>query len=413
MTSRFSGNILIITTEREYKTMKFIRKLLIKDYQDTKNPKVRFRYGLVAGVFGIISNALLCVFKLIVGIVGNSITIVADAINNLSDAGSSVVTLVGFKLSATPPDKDHPFGHARYEYVTSLLVSVTVLFIGILLLKSSIEKCITPEAVSVSVYTYVVLGAAIAMKLVQMLIYLDFSKAINSGALKASAADSRNDVLATVAVLISTIVIDVAGDKISPKVSVDGIMGIAVSAFIIVSSILLIKESISPILGEKPPKELVDKITAKILSYDGVIGVHDLVVHSYGENHCFVVAHVEVPQDVEITKSHDVIDNIEHDFWNEMHVRITIHMDPVDTKNEKLAELKLRAQNALANLDEGLSLHDFRIVSGQTHTNMLFDVVIPYDSKLSLGDVKNAMKREFANDPVKYFFVIDVDRKMS
>lgn len=393
--------------------MKFIRKLLIKEYQDTKNPKVRFRYGLVAGIFGIISNALLCVFKLIVGIIGNSITIVADAINNLSDAGSSVVTLVGFKLSATPPDNDHPFGHARYEYVTSLLVSVTVLFIGILLLKSSIEKCITPEAVSVNVYTYVVLGAAIAMKLVQMLIYLDFSKAINSGALKASAADSRNDVLATVAVLISTIVIDVAGDKISPKVSVDGIMGIAVSAFIIVSSILLVKESISPILGEKPPKELVDKITAKILSYDGVIGVHDLVVHSYGENHCFVVAHVEVPQDVEITKSHDVIDNIEHDFWNEMHVRITIHMDPVDTKNEKLAELKLRAQNALANLDEGLSLHDFRIVSGQTHTNMLFDVVIPYDSKLSLDDVKNAMKREFANDPIKYFFVIDVDRKMS
>ena len=393
--------------------MKFIRKLLIKEYQDTQNPKVRFRYGLVAGIFGIISNALLCVFKLIVGIIGNSITIVADAINNFSDAGSSVVTLVGFKLSATPPDNDHPFGHARYEYITSLLVSVTVLFIGILLLKSSIEKCITPEAVSVNVYTYVVLGAAIAMKLVQMLIYLDFSKAIHSGALKASAADSRNDVLATVAVLISTIVIDVAGDKISPKVSVDGIMGIAVSAFIIVSSILLVKESISPILGEKPSKELVDKITAKILSYDGVIGVHDLVVHSYGENHCFVVAHVEVPQDVEITKSHDVIDNIEHDFWNEMHVRITIHMDPVDTKNEKLAELKLRAQNALANLDEELSLHDFRIVSGQTHTNMLFDVVIPYDSKLSLDDVKNAMEREFANDPVKYFFVIDVDRKMS
>ena len=393
--------------------MKFIRKLLIKEYQDTQNPKVRFRYGLVAGIFGIISNALLCVFKLIVGIIGNSITIVADAINNFSDAGSSVVTLVGFKLSATPPDNDHPFGHARYEYITSLLVSVTVLFIGILLLKSSIEKCITPEAVSVNVYTYVVLGAAIAMKLVQMLIYLDFSKAINSGALKASAADSRNDVLATVAVLISTIVIDVAGDKISPKVSVDGIMGIAVSAFIIVSSILLVKESISPILGEKPSKELVDKITAKILSYDGVIGVHDLVVHSYGENHCFVVAHVEVPQDVEITKSHDVIDNIEHDFWNEMHVRITIHMDPVDTKNEKLAELKLRAQNALANLDEELSLHDFRIVSGQTHTNMIFDVVIPYDSKLSLDDVKNAMEREFANDPVKYFFVIDVDRKMS
>ncbi len=393
--------------------MKFIRKLFIKDYQDTQNPKVRFRYGLVAGIFGIISNALLCVFKLIVGVVGNSITIIADAINNLSDAGSSVVTLVGFKLSATPPDNDHPFGHARYEYITSLLVSVTVLFIGILLLKSSIEKCITPEEVSVSVYTYVVLGVAIAMKLVQMLIYLDFSKAINSGALKASAADSRNDVLATVAVLISTIVIDVAGDKISPKVSVDGIMGIAVSAFIIVSSILLIKEAMSPILGEKPPKELVDKITAKILSYNGVIGVHDLVVHSYGENHCFVVAHVEVPADVDITKSHDVIDNIEHDFWNEMHVRITIHMDPVDTKNKQFAVLKLRAQNAIANLDENLSLHDFRLVSGQTHTNMLFDIVIPYGSNITLDDVKDALKKEFGNDPVKYFFVIDMDRKMS
>ncbi len=393
--------------------MKFLRKLFIKDYQDTQNPTVRFRYGLVAGIFGIISNALLCVFKLIVGIIGNSITIIADAINNLSDAGSSVVTLVGFKLSATPPDKDHPFGHARYEYITSLLVSVTVLFIGILLLKSSIEKCISPEEVSVNAYTYIVLGAAIVMKLVQMLIYIDFSKAINSGALKASAADSRNDVLTTLAVLISTVVIDVAGDKISPKVSVDGIMGIAVSAFIIVSSILLVKEAISPILGEKPPKELVDKIIAKILSYDGVIGVHDLVVHSYGENHCFVVAHVEVPADVEITKSHDIIDNIEHDLWNEMHVRITIHMDPVDTKNKQLAELKLRAQTALANLDENLSLHDFRLVSGETHTNMLFDVVIPYDSKITLAQVNDAMQKEFGKDPVKYYFVIDADRKMS
>lgn len=393
--------------------MKFIRKLFVKDYQDTQNPKVRTRYGLSAGIFGIVTNAVLFAFKLAIGLIGNSITIVADAINNLSDAGSSVVTLVGFKLSATPPDKDHPFGHARYEYIASLFVSVVVLFIGIMLFKSSIEKCITPEQVTVSVYTYIVLGVAIAMKLVQMLLYLDFSKAIGSGALKASAVDSHNDVLTTLAVLISTIVIDVAGDKISPKVSVDGIMGIAVSLFIIVSSVLLLKDAISPILGEKPPKELVDKMTAKILSYDGVIGVHDLVVHSYGANHCFVVAHVEVPADVEITKSHDVIDNIEHDFWNEMHIRLNIHMDPVDTENADLAVLKLRAQNALSALDENLSLHDFRLVSGQTHTNMLFDVVIPYDSRITLDDVKNAMQNEFGNDEIKYFFVIDVDRKMS
>ena len=393
--------------------MKFIRKLFVKDYQDTQNPKVRTRYGLSAGIFGIVTNAILFAFKLAIGLIGNSITIVADAINNFSDAGSSVVTLVGFKLSATPPDKDHPFGHARYEYIASLFVSVVVLFIGIMLFKSSIEKCITPEQVTVSVYTYIVLGVAIAMKLVQMLLYLDFSKAIGSGALKASAVDSRNDVLTTLAVLISTIVIDVAGDKISPKVSVDGIMGIAVSLFIIVSSVLLLKDAISPILGEKPPKELVDKITAKILSYDGVIGVHGLVVHSYGASHCFVVAHVEVPASVEITKSHDIIDNIEHDFWNEMHIRLNIHMDPVDTENADLAVLKLRAQNALSALDENLSLHDFRLVSGQTHTNMLFDVVIPYDSKITLDDVQNAMQNEFGNDETKYFFVIDVDRKMS
>lgn len=393
--------------------MKFIRKLFVKDYQDTQNPKVRTRYGLSAGIFGIVTNAVLFAFKLAIGLIGNSITIVADAINNLSDAGSSVVTLVGFKLSATPPDKDHPFGHARYEYIASLFVSVVVLFIGIMLFKSSIEKCITPEQVTVSVYTYIVLGVAIAMKLVQMLLYLDFSKAIGSGALKASAVDSRNDVLTTLAVLISTIVIDVAGDKISPKVSVDGIMGIAVSLFIIVSSVLLLKDAISPILGEKPPKELVDKMTAKILSYDGVIGVHDLVVHSYGANHCFVVAHVEVPADVEISKSHDVIDNIEHDFWNEMHIRLNIHMDPVDTENADLAVLKLRAQTALSALDENLSLHDFRLVSGQTHTNMLFDVIIPYDSKITLDDVQNAMQNEFGKDEIKYFFVIDVDRKMS
>lgn len=361
--------------------MKFIRKLFVKDYQDTQNPKVRTRYGLSAGIFGIVTNAILFAFKLAIGLIGNSITIVADAINNLSDAGSSVVTLVGFKLSAAPPDKDHPFGHARYEYIASLFVSVVVLFIGIMLFKSSIEKCITPEQVTVSVYTYIVLGVAIAMKLVQMLLYLDFSKAIGSGALKASAVDSRNDVLTTLAVLISTIVIDVAGDKISPKVSVDGIMGIAVSLFIIVSSVLLLKDAISPILGEKPPKELVDKITAKILSYDGVIGVHDLVVHSYGASHCFVVAHVEVPASVEITKSHDIIDNIEHDFWNEMHIRLNIHMDPVDTENADLAVLKLRAQNALSALDENLSLHDFRLVSGQTHTNMLLTSLFPTIAK--------------------------------
>lgn len=393
--------------------MKLFRKAFIKNYENVTDPKVRNRYGVCAGIIGIVSNAILFVIKIVAGIIGGSITIIADAINNLSDAGSSVVTLVGFKLSSAPPDKDHPFGHARYEYVTGLLVSMMVLFLGIALLKSSIEKVISPTPVEVSVFTYVVLSVSIVLKLVQMLVYTDFSKAISSNALKASAQDSRNDSLTTLAVLISTIIIDVCGDKINPKVSVDGIMGIAVSLFIIVSSVLLLKDAISPLLGEKPPKELVDKITAKILSYDGVIGVHDLVVHSYGANHCFVVAHVEVPADVDIVKSHDIIDNIEHDMWNDMHVRLNIHMDPIDTKNKQLAALKERVSNAIAKLDPDLSIHDFRMVNGDTHVNLVFDVVVPYDSKITLNDVHSACEKEFENDETKYYFVIDMDRKMA
>lgn len=393
--------------------MKLFRKAFIKDYENVTDPKVRNRYGVCAGIIGIISNAILFVIKIVAGIIGGSITIIADAINNLSDAGSSVVTLVGFKLSSTPPDKDHPFGHARYEYVTGLLVSMMVLFLGVALLKSSVEKVINPTPVEVSVFTYVVLSVSIVLKLVQMLVYTDFSKAISSNALKASAQDSRNDSLTTLAVLISTIIIDVCGDRINPKVSVDGIMGIAVSLFIIVSSVLLLKDAISPLLGEKPPKELVDKITAKILSYDGVIGVHDLVVHSYGANHCFVVAHVEVPADVDIVKSHDVIDNIEHDMWNDMHVRLNIHMDPIDTKNKQLAHLKERVRMAVYALDPELSIHDFRMVNGDTHVNLVFDVVVPYDKKISLEQVRSACEKEFENDETKYYFVIDMDRKMS
>lgn len=393
--------------------MKLFRKAFIKNYENVTDPKVRNRYGVCAGIIGIVSNAILFVVKIVAGIIGGSITIIADAINNLSDAGSSVVTLVGFKLSSTPPDKDHPFGHARYEYVTGLLVSMMVLFLGIALLKSSIEKVISPTPVEVSVFTYVVLSVSIVLKLVQMLVYTDFSKAISSNALKASAQDSRNDSLTTLAVLISTIIIDVCGDRINPKVSVDGIMGIAVSLFIIVSSVLLLKDAISPLLGEKPPKELVDKITAKILSYDGVIGVHDLVVHSYGANHCFVVAHVEVPSDVDIVKSHDIIDNIEHDMWNDMHVRLNIHMDPIDTKNRQLAHLKERVRMAVYALDPELSIHDFRMVNGDTHVNLVFDVVVPYDSKITLNDVHSACEKEFENDETKYYFVIDMDRKMA
>ncbi|MEG2688347.1 MAG: cation diffusion facilitator family transporter [Clostridia bacterium] len=384
--------------------MEFLKKILIKDYKDTANPAVRFRYGLTAGIIGIVSNMLLFAFKLLVGILSASITIIADAINNLSDAGSSVVTLIGFKLSARPADKEHPFGHARFEYISALIVALVVLVIGVLLLKSSIEKIVVPSIVTINTLTYIILAIAIVMKFFQMLIYRNFAKSIESGTLKASAADSRNDVLTTIAVLISTIIIDQTG------VNIDGYMGVAVSLFIIISSLKLIKDTMDPILGTEPDRELVEKIRKKLLSYDGVIGIHDLMIHNYGASSCFVIVHVEVPANVDIMKSHDIIDNIEHDFASELGLHLNIHMDPVDTEDSELEALKERSLAVLERLNTELGLHDFRLVRGETHTNILFDVVIPFDCKVKKAEIEDALKEEFKNDSVVYYFVIDVDR---
>lgn len=384
--------------------MRWFKRLFVKDYESTEKAEVRFRYGITAGIFGIVTNAVLCALKLLVGFLGGSITIIADAVNNLSDAGSSAVTVAGFKLASRPADKEHPYGHARYEYITALVVAVVVLIIGVLLCTSSVEKIITPEQVTVNAYTYVVLGAAIVLKIVQMLVYLDFAKSISSGALKASAMDSRNDVIATTAVLIATIIIHTTGYNI------DGYMGVAVSVFIIISSIKFVAEAANPLLGTKPPEELVAKIKEIILSHEGVMGVHDLMVHSYGEGKYFAVVHVEVPAKEDIMITHDLIDNIEHDVVRETGVNLTIHMDPVDTEDEELGELKIRAKKVIAEMGEGLSLHDFRIVRGTTHTNILFDVAVPFESKYTLKDVTDRMKEEFNKDGKIYYFVIEMDR---
>lgn len=384
--------------------MKAIRKLFIKDYDKTDRPDVRFRYGKAAGIIGIISNTILFAFKLLVGIIGNSITIVADAINNLSDAGSSVITLIGFKLSSRPADKEHPYGHARYEYITALVVALIILAIGILLAKESIEKIITPVETTISVYTYAVLSVAIVLKFVQMAIYMDFGKAISSDALRASAMDSRNDTIATTVVLISAIIMDLTG------VNIDGYMGVVVSLFIIISALLLIKDTINPLIGEEPDEELIKTIKEKIMSYDGVLGIHDLMIHNYGAKNCFVMVHVEVAANVPIMESHDVIDNIEHDFKNNLNIHLSIHLDPIDTEDEERKILEERSRKVIDAFDQNLDLHDFRIVRGPTHTNILFDVVIPFDCKLTIDDIKSALAIEFKDEPTKYFFVIDMDR---
>ena len=383
--------------------MEWLKKLLIKDYKSVGRPEVRTRYGVTAGVFGICSNAVICALKLAVGFVSGSVTVIADAVNNLSDAGSSAVTVAGFKLASRPADREHPYGHARYEYIGALVVAVIILIVGVLLCKSSVEKIVTPEEVSVDVWTYVVLAASIVMKLVQMWLYLDFAKSISSGALKAAAADSRNDVIATGAVLVAAVIMDVAG------VNVDAYFGLAVSLFIVVSSFKYILEAADPLIGTRPPEEVVKTLKDKVLSYDGVIGMHDLAVHSYGEGRYFAVAHLEVPAKDDIIFAHELADNIERDVKEELGIQLTLHIDPIDNEDEETLALKERCMKVVKTFGDGFSLHDFRLVKGMEHTNILFDVEVPFENKVALSDVEKKLEEEFAGDEMKYYFVLSRD----
>lgn len=385
--------------------MTLIKKLLIRNYKDTDRPEVRFRYGIVAGMIGIVFNLLLFGAKIAVGLIGNSLTVVADAVNNLSDSGSSVVTLFGFKLSSRPADKEHPFGHARYEYVSGLVVAFLVLAIGVLLAKSSVEKMITPEVVNVTTLTYVVLALSIGIKVFLALLNRNFGKAIDSAPLMASAADARNDILSTLTVLIATVVIDTTG------VNLDAYFGLAVSVFIVVSAVKLIRESIDPILGTRPDPDQVRLIREKLLSYPHVRGIHDLMIHNYGAANCFAVVHVEIPADTDLMEAHDMIDDIELDFKKNLGIHLTIHYDPIVTDDPELNAILQKVSAVIASLDQNLTMHDFRLVRGITHTNVLFDVVVPFECKLTRDDIVCSLDAAFVGEETKYYFAIDIDRK--
>lgn len=385
--------------------MTLIKKLLIRNYKDTDRPEVRFRYGIVAGVIGIVFNLLLFGAKIAVGLIGNSLTVVADAVNNLSDSGSSVVTLFGFKLSSRPADKEHPFGHARYEYVSGLVVAFLVLAIGVLLAKSSVEKMITPEVVNVTTLTYVVLALSIGIKVFLALLNRNFGKAIDSAPLMASAEDARNDILSTLTVLIATVVIDTTG------VNLDAYFGLAVSVFIVVSAVKLIRESIDPILGTRPDPDQVRLIREKLLSYPHVKGIHDLMIHNYGAANCFAVVHVEIPADTDLMEAHDMIDDIELDFKKNLGIHLTIHYDPIVTDDPELNAILQKVSAVIASLDQNLTMHDFRLVRGITHTNVLFDVVVPFECKLTRDDIVCSLDAAFVGEETKYYFAIDIDRK--
>lgn len=387
-----------------------LAKLFVKDYKNHNDPKVRNAYGKMCGIVGIISNLILCLIKIVTGILISSVSIMADGINNLADAGSSIITLIGFKLSSMPADSDHPFGHQRIEYISGLIVSLIILVIGVLLMKTSVEKIFGENEIVPENQIYITIGIlviAILIKLWQSFFNRKNGKIINSTTLIATAQDSLNDCISTTVVLLSLVV-----TLIFPNIYLDGYMGVLVSIFILVSGIKLVKETISPLIGEAPSKEFITEVANKIMDYDGILGIHDLVIHTYGPAKTFVTVHAEVDASVDVSISHDIIDNIEHDFMRNDNINLVIHMDPIDLKCEETKKLREEAAIILTNIDESLKYHDFRIVKGPSHTNIIFDVVVPIKFKISNEELKSMIDKGFKNLDEKYNTVITVDQEL-
>ena len=383
----------------------FLIRCFIKRPDDVKDAAVRTAYGNLASLVGMACNILLCIGKLLAGTLFGSIAIMADALNNLSDASSNVVSLIGFRLAAKAPDAEHPYGHARYEYLAGLVVSVTILAIGLSLLKESVLKVLHPTPVVFSWLSIGVLAASILVKLWLSGFNRAVGKKINSETLMATAADSRNDVLTTGAVLLSTILCSLTGYGI-----MDGIMGVGVAAFILWSGWGLVMDTLSPLLGESPSPELVEHIEQTVMSYPGVLGVHDLMVHDYGPGHQFASLHVEFPAETDPLTAHDVIDNIENDFLKKDRLQVTIHYDPIVTADASVGVLRARLKEHARQLDPRLSIHDLRIVPGDSHTNVLFDLAFPAGYTGDIDQMLAKMCQFVKEQDPKYCCVVKVEQ---
>ena len=381
-----------------------ILRAFVRDYKNVSDPAVRERCGRVAGLVGIVTNLLLFAMKITVGVLFNSVAITADAVNNLTDSASSIVTLVGFKLAGKPADAHHPFGHARVEYLAGVIVSFIVVFLGLELGLSSIDKILTPEENALTPAALLVLVASILVKLWQCLFYRRVGKLIRSEAVFATSKDSRNDVVATSAVLLGALI------TLWTSVNLDGYMGALVALFIIVSGVQLILSTADPLLGEAPDSELVRQIREKILGYAGIIGMHDLTVHNYGVGRCFASVHCEVDAGRDILESHDCIDNIERDFEKDMGIHLVIHLDPVVVGDARTDALKAQVLEAVQTLYPTVTLHDFRVVWGKTHSNIVFDVVVPFEETDSDETVCQRIGEAVERMDPTYRAVITVDR---
>lgn len=382
----------------------FLSRFFIKNYQDTQDPVVRQSYGVLCGTVGICFNLMLFAGKALAGFLSHSIAITADAFNNLSDAGSSIITLIGFKISGQDPDPGHPFGHGRIEYISGLAVSAIILLMGVELLKTSLEKILHPEELSFSPVIIVILAASILIKLYMHLYNKKVAQKIDSAAMMATAADSLSDSVATTAVLAATLADHFTG------LHIDGWCGILVGLFICCAGFGAARDTINPLLGQPPEKEFVRQIEKIVLSCPNVLGIHDLIVHNYGPGRTMISLHAEVPASGDILALHDSIDNIERQLQSELRCSAVIHMDPVVTDDAETQQLKEMMTAIVKEMSPGLKLHDFRLVKGPTHTNIIFDVLVPYHFKMDDNQIREFIgKRAKALDPC-YYTVVNVDK---
>ena len=382
----------------------FLAKIFIKNSDRTGDANVRHAYGVLCGAFGIFLNLVLFGIKLAAGLISGSVAITADAINNLSDAGSSVVSMVGFKMAGQKPDPEHPFGHGRIEYVTGLVVSMIIILMGFELLKSSFEKIRHPELVALTPAVAAILAASIIVKLYMYRYNSKIAEKIGSSAMKATALDSFTDSIATLVVLGCAL----AGFYFG--IAIDGWCGLAVSFFVLYAGLSSAKDTIDPLLGSKPSKEYVDAIEKFVTSYEEVIGIHDLVVHDYGPGRVMISLHAEVPADRNILDVHDTIDNIERRINEKLGCQCVIHMDPVVAGDDATDRMMRLCDLIAKSVDERFTIHDFRMVKGPSHTNLIFDVVAPFDCKLSEDEIKNTICAKVESLPGNHYAVVQVDR---
>lgn len=381
-------------------------KIFIKDRNNIKNPAVRRAYGTLASIVGIILNLTIAIGKIVIGFLFGAISLQADGINNLSDAGSQIISLISFKIASKPADRDHPFGHARIEYVASMIVSFFILIIGWNLLSGSVKKIFNPEAITKepSIIVIIVLSISILVKLWLCLFNRRLAKKIDSTVMRATSADSLSDAIATFAVLVSMLVLKFTG------FDTDGIMGAIVAIVILIAGIKILNETKNSILGEKADPKIVEDIKAIVDEFPGALGIHDMVVHNYGPGITLVSLHIEVDGEQNIFHTHDMIDNIEKELNHRLNIQATIHMDPIVTNDEEVSAMHDLTRSLVKEIDAGLDIHDFRFVRGNTHTNLIFDISVPFDMKYTDGQIRDLVQYKISEHNRDLLCVITVDR---